>query len=167
MKAKYIKLRPANQSLIKDTLSKSIHVLLTITQQPQNLEIDNLFRCKKTYKFADGETVYIPKLLPESHNLYSFIGHVLSSVDLDEPVAREIVESIFKSVNIIKKALLLSFAHDHSVSTPDLNHMGLIKKLDEINALYGQLLTADLRNQLGYTVKQGNHKTKVTVKKKK
>jgi hypothetical protein len=123
MKAKYIKLRPANQNLVTDTFSKSIHVLLTITQQPKNLEIDNLFRCKKTYKFADGEIVYIPKLLPESHNLYSFIGHVLSRVDLDEPVARGTLESILKCAELTKKALLLSF---------DPQNANLLTKLDQV-----------------------------------
>lgn len=160
MRAKYIKLRPVNQTLITETLNRSLLEVLKTTQHSgiMNNEIDNLFRCKKTYKFADGTKAKIRDIVPLGHNLYSFLAFALTSVDFNEPIERKLVEGMLRSTEVIKKALLLNF---------DPHNMALIKKLDEVNALWAPLLSADLRLHGDYIIKQGNHKTKVTVKKKK
>ncbi len=108
---KHVKLRPAQQSLIKDSLNNSLLQVLKITQGSgiMSNEIDNLFRCKKVYKFTDGEKVYIPKIVPAGHNLYSFIAHILTDYDLNEPIPYKTVNCVFKSVELIKKALLLDW----------------------------------------------------------
>tara|TARA_R100001463_G_scaffold2237_4_gene9488 strand:+ start:3896 stop:4294 length:399 start_codon:yes stop_codon:yes gene_type:complete len=130
MKTKYVKLRPANQSLIKDSLNSSLLEILKITQKASIMsnEIDNLFRCKKVYKFADGEKVYIPKIVTKDHNLYSFLAHVLTDIDLNEPIPHKTVNCIFKSVELVKKAILLDFNEDNLALLHQLNKLSSLHK---------------------------------------
>lgn len=129
---KHVKLRPANQSLIKDTLNSSLLEILKITQKASIMsnEIDNLFRCKKVYTFKDGEKVYIPKIVTKDHNLYSFLAHVLTDIDLNEPVPHKTVKCIFSSVELVKKALLLDFSD---------NNLALLHQLNKLSSLQKQI----------------------------
>ena len=129
---KYIKLRPANQSLIKQTLNTSILEVMKITQGHgiMSNEIDNLFRCKKVYRFTDGEKVYIPKIVPSGHNLYSFLAHILTDLDLNEPIPYKTVNCMFKSVELIKKALLLGFTE---------NNLSLLQQLNQLSSLHKEI----------------------------
>ena len=133
MKSTYVKLRPNHQTEIKIALEKSLIEILKITQKASIMsnEIDNLFRCKKVYKFADGETVYIPKIVLEGHNLYSFLAHVVSDIKLDEPIPYKTVNCIFKSIELVKKALLLDFND---------NNLPLLHMLNQLSTLQ-QVLT--------------------------
>ena len=133
MKAKYVKLRPAQQSLVRDTLNRSLLAVLKITQGTgiKSNEIDNLFRCKKTYKFADADTVFIPNIVTTGHNLYSFIAHVLTDVDLDEPVQRKTIEAVFKTAVLLQKALLLGYTADN---------LSLLKQVEQLISLHEELL---------------------------
>ena len=133
MKARYVKLRPAHQSLIVDTLNSSLLEVLKITQNVgiMSNEIDNLFRCKKVYKFPDGEKVFIPKTVTTGHNLYSFIAHVLTDVDLNEPVQRKTLEAVFKTAVLLQKALLLGFTADN---------LSLLKQVEQVISLHKELL---------------------------
>jgi putative transposon-encoded protein len=137
MKAKYIKLRPAQQSLIKETLNDSLLEVLKITQNSgiMSNEVDNMFRCKKVYKFNNGEKVYIPKIVPEGHNLYSFLAHLLTDIDLNEPVQRKSIECIFTSVELIKKALLADWKE---------SNLALLHRLLEVNSLENVLLRKEI-----------------------
>jgi hypothetical protein len=129
---KYIKLRPANQSLIQQTLNTSILEVMKITQGHgiMSNEIDNLFRCKKVYRFTDGEKVYIPKIVPAGHNLYSFLAHILTDLDLNEPIPYKTVNCMFKSVELIKKALLLGFSE---------NNLSLLQQLNQLSSLHKEI----------------------------
>lgn len=129
---KYIKLRPANQSLIQQTLNTSILEVMKITQGHgiMSNEIDNLFRCKKVYRFTDGEKVYIPKIVPSGHNLYSFLAHILTDLDLNEPIPLKTVNCMFKSVELIKKALLLGFTE---------NNLSLLQQLNQLSSLHKEI----------------------------
>jgi hypothetical protein len=129
---KYVKLRPSNQSLIKQTLNTSILEVMKITQGHgiMSNEIDNLFRCKKVYRFTDGEKVYIPKIVPSGHNLYSFLAHILTDLDLNEPIPLKTVNRVFKSVELIKKALLLGFSE---------NNLSLLQQLNQLSSLHKEI----------------------------
>jgi len=129
---KYIKLRPANQSLIQQTLNTSILEVMKITQGHgiMSNEIDNLFRCKKVYRFTDGEKVYIPKIVPSGHNLYSFLAHILTDLDLNEPIPYKTVNCMFKCVELIKKALLLGFTE---------NNLSLLQQLNQLSSLHKEI----------------------------
>ena len=129
---KYVKLRPSNQSLIKQTLNTSILEVMKITQGHgiMSNEIDNLFRCKKVYRFTDGEKVYIPKIVPSGHNLYSFLAHILTDLDLNEPMPLKTVNRVFKSVELIKKALLLGFSE---------NNLSLLQQLNQLSSLHKEI----------------------------
>lgn len=134
MKDKYVKLRPNHQTVIKIAFNSSLIEILKITQKAgiTSNEIDNLFRCKKMYKFKDGTKVNIQKTVPEGHNLYSFIAHVLSDCKLDEPITQRTVKNILSSVAIIKKALLLDF---------NPSKLPLLKKLEQVSSLELKLLS--------------------------
>ena len=93
-------------------------------------EIDNLFRCKKVYRFTDGEKVYIPKIVPSGHNLYSFLAHILTDLDLNEPIPYKTVNCMFKSVELIKKALLLGFTE---------NNLSLLQQLNQLSSLHKEI----------------------------
>ncbi len=125
---KYVRLRPNHQAVIKIAFNSSLIEILKITQQAgiMSNEIDNLFRCKKVYKFKDGERVYIPKIVPEGHNLYSFLAHVLSDMDLDEPIPQKTVKNIYSSVELVKKAVLLDFKE---------SNLPLLHKLEEVSKI--------------------------------
>ena len=129
---KYVKLRPSNQSLIKQTLNTSILEVMKITQGHgiMSNEIDYLFRCKKVYRFTDGEKVYIPKIVPSGHNLYSFLAHILTDLDLNEPIPLKTVNRVFKSVELIKKALLLGFSE---------NNLSLLQQLNQLSSLHKEI----------------------------
>tara|TARA_R100001460_G_scaffold53540_1_gene92603 strand:- start:80 stop:502 length:423 start_codon:yes stop_codon:yes gene_type:complete len=131
MKSTYVKLRPNHQTEIKMALERSLIEILKITQKASIMsnEIDNLFRCKKVYKFADGETVYIPKIVLEGHNLYSFLAHVVSDIKLDEPIPYKTVNCIFKSIELVKKALLLDFNDNNLPLLHTLNQLSTLKQV--------------------------------------
>ena len=132
MKSTYVKLRPNHQTEIKIALEKSLIEILKITQKASIMsnEIDNLFRCKKVYTFKDGEKVYIPKIVTKDHNLYSFLAHVLTDIDLNEPVPHKTVKCIFSSVELVKKALLLDFND---------NNLPLLNQLNKLSSLQKQI----------------------------
>jgi len=127
---KYVKLRPNDQSLINIAFNKSLIEIIKITQKSNLMgnEIDNLFRCKKVYKFHNGEKVYIPKIVPEGYNLYGFLAHVLSDIKLDDPIPQKTVNCIFKTIELIKKALLLDL---NDTNLPLLHTLEQVSKISK------------------------------------
>lgn len=130
---KYVKLRPANQSLVKNTLNTSLLEVIKFTQSNgiTSNEIDNLFRCKKVYRFTDGEKVYIPKIVPAGHNLYSFLAHILTDLDLNEPIPYKTLNQVFKSVKLVEKALLLSYTTINKYNLPLMGELGKVSDLQK------------------------------------
>lgn len=130
---KHVKLRPANQSLIQKTLNTSLLEVIKFTQGHgiTSNEIDNLFRCKKVYRFTDGEKVYIPKIVPSGHNLYSFLAHILTDLDLNEPIPYATLKRMFKSVELVEKALLLSYTTISSYNLPLMGDLDKVKNLQK------------------------------------
>ena len=118
MNEQHVKLRPANQSLIINTYNEYLCEILKVTQSNgiKSNEIDNLFRCKKVYKFPDGDTVYIPKLVPKNMNLYGFIADILITVKNKDIHTRKYMEKVISKdlLDLLQKALLLNFDDSNS-----------------------------------------------------
>ena len=125
---KYVKLRPTHQAVIKIAFNSSLIEILKITQQPSIIgnDLDNLFRCRKTFKFSDGSKANIQKIVPNGHNLYSFLAHVLSDMDLNEPISQNKIKCIYSSVELVKKAVLLDFKK---------SNVPLLHKLEEVSKI--------------------------------
>lgn len=129
----HIKVRPNQKEQIITTFSTALPCIMKVTQNKQNVLIDNLYRCRKTFTFEDGEKIYIPKLLPANSNLYQFIGNVLCDVNFDEPVHKSILQHISNASGLMSKSLLLNYRPQYDKIIKDLQKLqaeaNLISKL--------------------------------------
>lgn len=129
----HIKVRPNQKEQIITTFSTALPCIMKVTQNKQNVLIDNLYRCRKTFTFEDGEKIYIPELLPANSNLYQFIGNVLCDVNFDEPVHKSILQHISNASGLMSKSLLLNYRPQYDKIIKDLQKLqaeaNLISKL--------------------------------------
>lgn len=131
----HIKVRPNQKEQIITTFTKALPCILKVTQNKQNVLIDNLYRCRKTFTFEDGEKIYIPKLLPANSNLYQYIGNVLCDINFDEPVHKSVLQHISHASGLMSKSLLLNYRSKYDDIIKDL------QKLQADASLMSKLVT--------------------------